>query len=147
MATKDEVNRVEYFVHIVDDRPGEGATLGRKLAQEGVNLLALLAFPATPGKTQVDIVPEQPDQLVKAAKKHGFSLAGPKTCFLLQGTDRTGAMGEMLGRLGNAGINARASLGVCAGGKRYGGVIWVAPGDVESASRALGATSTATHKV
>jgi hypothetical protein len=147
MATKDEVYRVEYYVSIVDDKPGEGAHLGRKLAQEGVNLYALSAFPATPGKTQVDLVPENQDQLVKAAKKHGLSLAGPKTCFMLQGTDRTGAMGEVLGRLGNAGINARASLGVCAGGKRYGGIIWVAAGDVESASRALGATSMATHKV
>ena len=147
MATKDEVYRVEYYVSIVDDKPGEGATLGRKLAQEGVNLYAMSAFPTTPGKTQVDLVPENHDQLVKAARKHGLSLAGPKTCFMLQGTDRAGAMGEVLGRLGNAGINARASLGVCAGGKRYGGIIWVAAGDVEAASRALGATSMATHKV
>ena len=146
MATKDEVFRVEYYVYIADDKPGEGATLGRKLAQEGVNLYALSAFPASPGKTQVDLVPENHDQLVKAAKKHGLPLAGPKTCFLIQGTDRTGAIGEVLGRLGNAGINARATLGVCAGGKRYGGIIWVASGDVESASRALGATA-ATLKV
>ena len=146
MATKDEVHRVEYFVYTTDDKPGEGATLGRKLAQEGVNLLALSAFPVTPGRTQIDLVPESHDQLVKAAKKHGLSLAGPKTCFLFQGTDRTGAMGEILGRLGNANINARASLGVCAGGKRYGGIIWVAPADVEAASRALGATSMATYK-
>jgi len=30
---------------------------------------------------------------------------------------------------------------VCAGGKRWGGIIWVEPKDVESAARALGATS------
>jgi hypothetical protein len=56
MATKDEVYRIEYYVHMVEDKPGEGATLGRKLAQEGVNLYALSAFPATSGKTQVDLV-------------------------------------------------------------------------------------------
>lgn len=143
MVTKDEVYRIEYYVYMAEDKPGEGATLGRKLAQEGVNLYALSAFPASSGKTQVDLVPENHDQLVKAAKKHGLTLAGPKTCFLIQGTDRTGALGEVLGRLGGAGINARATLGVCAGGKRYGGIVWVAPGDVESASRALGATSAA----
>ena len=141
MATKDEVVRTEYYVYMADDKPGEGAILGRKLAGEGVNLYALSAFPATAGKTQVDLVPESPDQLTKAAKKHGLALAGPKTCFLIQGTDRTGAMGEVLGRLGGAGINARATLGVCAGGKRWGGIIWVEPKDVESAARALGATS------
>ena len=147
MATKDEVYRVEYYVYMADDKPGEGATLGRKLAQEGVNLYALSAFPASPGKTQVDLVPENAEQFVKAAKKHALSLSGPKTCFLIQGTDRTGAIGEVLGRLGNAGINARATLGACAGGKRYGGILWVAPKDVESAARALGATSAAVHKV
>ena len=146
MATKDEVVRVEYYVYMADDKPGEGAALGRKLAQEGVNLYALSAFPATPGKTQVDLVPENQDQLVKAAKKHGLSLAGPKTCFLIQGTDRTGAIGEVLGRLGTAGINARATLGVCAGGKRYGGIVWVAQAQVEAAARALGATAAATLK-
>ena len=146
MANKDEVYRIEYFVHTVDDRPGEGATLGRKLAREGVNLHALSAFPLSPGKTQVDLVPENSDQFVKAAKKLGLSLAGPKTCFLIQGTDRAGALGEILGRLGNAGINARASLGVCGGGKRYGGIVWVAASDIESASRALGATTMAVQK-
>jgi hypothetical protein len=146
MATKDEVYRVEYYVYMAEDRPGEGATLGRKLAQEGVNLHAMLAFPAANGKTQVDLVPENHDQLVKAAKKHGFTLSGPKTCFLVQGTDRTGAIGDVLGRLGGAGINARATLGASAGGKRFGGVIWVAPADVEAAARALGATA-AVHKV
>jgi hypothetical protein len=143
MATKDEIHRVEYYVHVAEDRPGEGATLGRKLAQEGVNLYAMLAFPATPGKTQVDLVPENHDQLTKAAKKLGITLSGPKTCFLIQGTDHPGALGEVLGRLGGAGINARATLGVCAGGKRYGGIVWVAPADVENASRALGATTAA----
>ena len=147
MATKDEVYRTEYYACVTDDKPGQGATLGKRLAQEGVNLMAMLAFPVSPGKTQVDLVPEHGEQLVKAAKKHSLTLSGPKTCFLLQGTDRAGAMGEVLGRLGNAGINARASLGVCAGGKRFGGVIWVAASDVEAAARALGATSMATHKV
>ena len=141
MATKDEVYRIEYYVYMADDKPGEGATLGRKLAQEGVNLYAMSAFPASPGKTQVDLVPENQDQFMKATKKLGITLAGPKTCFLIQGTDRTGAIGEVLGRLGGAGINTRATLGVCAGGKRYGGIVWVAPKDVESAARALGATS------
>jgi hypothetical protein len=143
VATKDEVYRVEYYVTMAEDKPGAGAALGKKLAQEGVNLYALSAFPGSPGQTQVDLVPENHEQLVKAAKKHGLSLVGPKTCFLVQGTDRTGAIGEVLSRLGNAGINARATLGVCAGGKRYGGIIWVAPAEVESASRALGATSAA----
>src|SRR5262245_11005423 len=142
MSNRDEVHRVEYYVYMADDKPGTGATLGTKLAQEGVNLYAMLAFPSS-GKTQVDLVPENHEQLTKAAKKLGMRLEGPKTCFLIQGTDRPGAMGEVLGRLGGAGINTRATCGICAGGKRYGGILWVANADVEKASRALGATTAA----
>src|SRR5262245_2916463 len=104
---KDQVFRVEYFATTADDKPGVGANLGKRLAQENVNLLALLAFPLEGGKTQVDLVPENPDALVKAARKIGITLGEPKQAFLIQGTDRAGAVAEVLGRLGNANINVR----------------------------------------
>ena len=144
---KDQVFRVEYFALTMDDKPGVGAEFGNKLKQEGINLLGLSAFPVSPGKTQLDLIPEHPDQLTKAANKLGVKLGPPKVAFLIQGTDRTGAMGEVLGRLGSAKINARASLGVGAGGNRFGGLIWVDQKDVEAASRALGATTMTTHFV
>jgi hypothetical protein len=142
---KDQVSRVEYFALSVDDKPGVGAELGKKLAKEGVNLLAQLAFPSGGGKSQVDLVPENPETLAKAARKLGIALGQPKTAFLIQGTDRAGALAEVLDRLGNAGINVRATSVVCAGGNRYGGVIWVEAARVEDASRALGAGAAAHH--
>ena len=72
---KDQVNRVEYYAITMEDRPGEGARVGRMLAQEKVNLLGVLAFPVSPGKTQVDLVPEHPEHLTKAAKKLGLPRA------------------------------------------------------------------------
>jgi len=147
MHMKDQVNRVEYFALTVDDRAGEGAQLGNRLAKEGVNLLALLAFPAGAGKTQVDLVPEHPEALIKAAKKLNLSIGSPKACFYIQGTDRPGAMAEIVGRLGDAHINVRASLGACAGGNRYGALLWVAPSDIDAAGRALGATTMSAHHV
>ena len=144
---KDQVFRIEYFAFTADDKPGEGAKLGDRLKQEGVNLLGISVFPTGPGKVQVDLIPENADQLTKAAKKIGINLAPPKIAFLIQGTDRPGAMAEVLGRLGNATINARSALGVGGGGNRYGGLIFVAQSDVEAAARALGATTMATHHV
>ncbi len=144
---KDQVFRVEYFAVTADDRPGIGADLGKRLKDEGVNLLAISAFPTTPGKTQVDLIPEHPDQFVKSAKKLGLTIGEPKVAFLIQGTDRVGAMGEVLSRLGAANINIRATLGIAGGGNRYGGILWVRPQDVELASRALGASTMATHHV
>ncbi len=144
---KDQIRRVEYFAVTEDDRPGRGADLGRKLAQEKVNLLAVLAFPVSPGKTQVDLVPEHAEGLVRAASKLGISLGAPKIAFLVQGADKPGAMGEVMNRLGSAGINLRAAMGVTCGGNRFGALLWVAPSDVDAASRALGAVSMVSHHV
>jgi hypothetical protein len=139
----NDVYRVEYFVVSAEDKPGAGAQLGKRLEQEKVNLLGLLAFPSGAGRVQVDLVPEHPDQLVKAAKKAGIALEGPKTAFLVQGTDRPGAMGEVLERAGNAGINVTATAAVACGGNRFGALLWVKPQDVEAAARALGAKAPA----
>jgi hypothetical protein len=143
---KDQTLRVEYYAVTTEDKPGVGADIGKRLTQEHVNLLALQAFPIGPGKIQVDFVPENPEQFSKAARKLGLSIGLPKTAFLVQGTDRVGALGETLDRLGSQGINVRATCGVACGGNRYGAILWVAPADVEKAARALGA-QTVTHKV
>lgn len=144
---KEHVFRVEYFAFAAEDRPGSGADLGRRLKLEGVNLLALLAFPISPGRTQVDIVPEHPDVFLRAAKTLGLPLGEPKVAFLIQGTDRPGAIGEVMNRLGAANINIRATVGVSCGENRYAGVLWVNQQDVDLASRVLGATTMATHHV
>jgi hypothetical protein len=137
--TKDQALRVEYFAFPSDDKPGVGADLHKKLAKEGVNLLAVLVFPTGSGKVQVDIVPENPDAFTKAARKLGIETGQAKAAFLLQGTDRAGAIGDVLDRLGMAKINVRATCGVVSGGNRYGVLLWVNPADVEAATRALGA--------
>jgi len=144
---KDQIFRVEYFAITVEDRPGIGADLGRRLTDEGVNLLALSAFPLAAGKTQVDLIPEHPEAFTRAAKKLSLTLGEPKIAFLIQGSDRPGAMGDVLNRLGAANINVRATSGVCAGDSRYGAILWVNPKDAELASRALGATTMAAHHV
>jgi hypothetical protein len=143
---KDQTLRVEYFAVTMDDKPGIGADIGKRLTKENVNLLALQAFPVGAGKVQVDFMPENTELFGKAARKLGISIGPPKTAFLVQGTDRAGALGETLDRLGTQGINVRATSGVACGGNRYGAIVWVSPADVEKAARALGAQSV-THKV
>ena len=142
---KDQALRIEYFAITADDKPGVGADLGKKLAKEGVNLLAVLAFPSTEGKVQVDFVPENPESFTKAARKIGLMPSQPKTAFLVQGQDRTGTLAEVLDRLGAGMINVRATCGLACGGNRYGAIIWVSPSDVEAATRALGASAAAHH--
>lgn len=142
--SKDQALRVDYFAIMTDDKPGIGADLHKKLAKENVNLLAVQAFPAGGGKIQVDLVPENPDTFTKAARKLNLTTVGPKAAFLVHGTDRPGALGEVLERLGSAGINIRATTAIGGGSNRYGAIVWVSPADVEKATRALGA-QTAHH--
>ncbi|HVP13891.1 MAG TPA: hypothetical protein VMS88_00025 [Terriglobales bacterium] len=144
---KDRVRRVEYFAITIEDRPGAGASLGRRLAEQKVNLLAVLAFPVGPGRTQVDLVPENPGAFRAAASRLGIDPGPAKTAFLVQGTDKPGAMGELMTRLGDANINVRATAGVVCGGRRFGSLIWVAPQDVDEASLALGASLLAINPV
>lgn len=134
----DTIRRAEYFYALVPDTPGEGFRLLSKLREGGVNLLAFSAFPATGGKAQVDLVPEKAEPFLKACKQAGVTVTGPKSCFLIDGADRPGAVAEIVKRLADAKINVTAADAVCAGGGRYGAILWVKPESMAAAAKALG---------
>jgi hypothetical protein len=134
----DTVRLVEYFYVMAPQKPGVGVALLTELQQAGVNLLAFSGFPSGRG-AQVDFVPEDPAAFRAAARKAKWKLTGPKRAFLISGDDRPGAVAEIMRRLADAKINVTALDAVCAGGGRYGAILWVAPRDVTRASRALGA--------
>ena len=134
----DTIRRAEYFHVQVSNKPGEGARHLSVLADAGVNLLAFSGFPEGRG-AQLDFVPENAAAFRQAAKKARWKLTGPKRCFLVSGDDRVGAVADAARKLGEAGINITAVDAVCAGGGRYGAIMWVAPRDVARAARLLGA--------
>jgi hypothetical protein len=134
----DKVRRADYFYTHVPDTPGEGFRVLSKLREAGINLAAFSAFPSSGGKTQVDLVPEGAEALIKACQQAGISLTGPKPCFLIEGADRPGAVAEIVKRLADAKINVTAADAVCAGGGRYGAILWVKPESVNAAAKALG---------
>lgn len=134
----ETIKDVEYFYATVEDKPGEASRLLQHFNKEGVNLVALTAFPLGDGRSQIDFFPESPDKLLEAAINAGLTLIGPKKAFLIQGEDRTGALVEHHLKLSNAGINVHASNGVCDGSGRFGYILWVKPEDYEKAARVLG---------
>ncbi|HEX9399704.1 MAG TPA: hypothetical protein VF912_06300, partial [Anaeromyxobacter sp.] len=71
----ENIRRVDYFYFWLDDRPGEGTRVLAKLKDARVNLLSFTAFPSGGGKAQLTIVPEDPEELVAAAKIAGLHLA------------------------------------------------------------------------
>jgi hypothetical protein len=135
----DTIRRLQYFALQVPDKPGEGARLLHALRNEHVNLVAMTAFP-TGKKAQVDLVPEDAAALKAAAKKLKLRLGPAKTCFVIQGDDRVGALTETFARLAEAKINLVASQAVTAGMGRYGAIFWVKPRDANKTAKLLAAT-------
>ena len=134
----DTIRRVDYFYIEVPDKPGEGARALSALQEAGINLLAYSGFPQG-RRAQLDFVPEDPVAFRQAAKKAGWKLTGPKRAFLVQGEDRVGAVAGVVRTLADAKINITALDAVCAGGGRFGVILWVEQRDFVRAGKVLGA--------
>ncbi len=137
---EDRVRKVDYFTMQVSDKPGEGARALNALREAGVNLLAFTGFPEGRRRAQLDFVAEDTAALKAAAKKVKMKLSPKKTAFLVQGEDRPGAIAEIMGRLADAKINITAIDGLCAGGGRFGAILWVKGPDLRKAAKVLGAS-------
>src|SRR5581483_6694883 len=120
----EQVRRVQYFYITAPDRPGEGARALETLRAASVNLLAFSGFPEG-RRAQLDFVPEDPAAFRAAARRAGWMVTGPKMAFLVEGEDRPGAVAEILGKLADAKVNVTATDAVCAGGGRFGVLLWV----------------------
>jgi hypothetical protein len=134
----DSVRRVEYCYVTLPDMPGEGERVFSVLRDARVNLLAVLGFPSSGGRTQVDLVPEDMEALREAAEGSGLTLSEAKRAFLIQGEDRLGAVEATLSKLAAAGVNVRADAAISDGSGHFGMLVWVAPEEYEDAARALG---------
>jgi hypothetical protein len=134
----DHIRLVSYFYTHCADTPGEAFRLLSALKAGGVNLLAFSAFPDGLNRCQVDFIPENPDLFLKVAHQTSLTVSDRKQCFLIDGTDRTGAVAEVLKRLADAKINGTALDAVCGGGGRYGAILWVKPTALAAAATILG---------
>jgi hypothetical protein len=134
----DTVRSVEYYYVTVSDEPGEGQRIFSALQEGGVNLLAVLGFPLEGGRSQIDLVPEDPESLMEAAAAAGITLSEAKRAFLVQGDDRV-AVAATTAKLADANVNITANAVAAAGAGRYGMVLRVAPADYARALDAPGA--------
>jgi hypothetical protein len=135
----ETIRRVVYFYVMVPDKAGEAVRLLQTLRDAGVNLLAFSGFPVG-RRAQLDFVPENPAAFRAAARKAKWKVVGPKTGFLVEGEDRTGACVDLLGKLAAAKINVTATDAVIGGAGRFGAILWVKSKDVGRAASALGAS-------
>jgi len=134
----DTVRLVEYFYVMAPNKPGEGARALATLRDAGVNLLAFSGFPQG-RRAQLDFIPADPAAFKQAAKRAKWKTVGPKRGFLIEGSDRIGAVAELLERLAAKKINVTAVDAVSAGGK-YGAILWVASKDIKKAAALVAAS-------
>lgn len=135
----DRVRKVNYCYPIVPNRAGQGARILSEIADAGISLLAYSGFPVGGGRSQLDLVVEDVGPLRRVARRNGWRLSPVKKGFLIQGTDRAGAVHRQLQKLAEARINVTAADAVSAGQGRYGMILWVKAKDYARAARALGA--------
>ena len=134
----DIVRHVSYYYTEVANRAAAGAKVLDVFKAGGVNLIVYNGFPISSRRAQLVFVPVDQDALCAAAKKAGIKLVGPNTAFLIQGEDRLGAVADILGKLGQAGINVTAIQAIAAGEGSYGAIIWVKRHNVGKTSKTLG---------
>jgi hypothetical protein len=135
----DRVRKVNYCYPIVPNRAGQGARILSEIADAGINLLAYSGFPVGGGRSQLDLVVDDVAPLRRVARRNGWRLSKVKKGFVIQGTDRAGAVHRQLQKLAEARINVTAADAVSAGQGRYGMILWVKPRDYARAARVLGA--------
>ena len=133
-----QVRRCHYYYVTVQDQPGEGFRLFRRLAGLGVNLLAFTGVPVGPSHTQFTLFPEDEGKLKQAAAQSSMALDGPHAALLVQGDDQLGALAEIHERLFEADVNVYASSGVTDGKGSFGYMVYVRPTEIDRAAQALG---------
>ena len=133
----DLIRTAQYFKVQVADKPGEVARLLQLLQEANVYVRAFYAFPRN-RRMQVDFMPDDPSWFKQVASQAKWKVQGSNTCFLMEGEDRAGALTEVTAKLGAAKINITAINAVAAGQGRFGALLWVKPGAVKKAAKALG---------
>ena len=132
----DRVKKVSYCYLMVSNRAGQGTKVLETLRDAGVDLLAYSGFPSK-GKAQLDLIPENMAALRRVARTRGWRLSKVKKAFLIEGSDRLGAVHRHIAKLADRKINIVAADAVAAGKGRYGMILWVKPKDYARAARVL----------
>ena len=131
------VQKLNYYYTITQDKPGEAHKVLSILADVGVNQFAFNISHIGPERSQITLFPEDDAKLISVAERAGLNLDGPYNAILVQGSDKLGALVEVHDKLQNANINIASSTAIADGQGSYGYIIYVKPDDYSKAAEAL----------
>jgi hypothetical protein len=132
-----QIRRVDYFYSTIPAETGSACEALGQLASYGVNLLAFMAVPVGPTRTQVTLFPEDDATLTAAARNAGIQVDGPHPALLVQGNDSIGALAAIHRKLADDDINVYASTGIMSGSGSFGYLVHVKSHDIDRAVAAL----------
>lgn len=89
---------------ILEDRPGTLATLCEALGKAGVNIDGVCGFPSE-GKGILHILVQDAAGARRAVEAAGLTVRGERDVLVLDVQDRPGALGQIVRRIANAGVN------------------------------------------
>ena len=96
------------FVLIPDDQPGVLSRVGRALGDAGINIEGVSAFTGQ-GKGVVHLLVSEPERAQEALSDAGFEVRAARDVLVLDIADQPGSLGEICGRLSDAGVNIEQS--------------------------------------
>lgn len=131
-----KITRERYFVIHSLDQAGQLARVNATLMEEKVDCSGIWGFPTQGREAEITVLPRNPENFIKTAKHAGWKFH-EGICFHLEGTDKTGALVDILRQLADDGINLRAVDAMAVEGK-FGCCLWVSDDEREHVSQVLG---------
>ena len=119
----------------VDDRPGMLAKVMTEARDAGLEFRSVVAWTGQ-GKGVICAVPVDLQQALSVAAGAPYQVKQVEMIWV-EGDDERGALVGVAGKIAAAGISIEAIHVSVVGGK-YSGTIFVKPGDVDKAAKALG---------
>ncbi len=89
---------------LLDDRPGELAKVGEALGSAGINIEGLIGV-TVGGKGEVHILVEDAAAAHEALEDAGIRVSADHEVLILDVENKPGTLGEVAGKLGEAGVN------------------------------------------
>jgi predicted amino acid-binding ACT domain protein len=131
------MSRLELYSVMIPNKPGKGARLLGELKAEGVNFTGIWGYPVGKSKARIDLVPEDPALLKKAAKRLKIDLGKKQAVFHITGEDHSGVVADVLKKLAAKDIDVYAVQATCAGNGSFGTLIQVDEDSVKKATKIL----------
>ena len=118
---------------VLQDKPGQLATLGGATGEAGVNIQGMCAFTGEGrGIIHLLIADESVERAVKALTDAGMGVADQREVLVVDVADRPGSLGELARELADANVNIEVLY------TTFGGIrIVIATDDMASARAAL----------